>query len=187
MALPRAIVFGAFVAPLPLCVQAPPAGEEPPAKSEAQVAVKGGTGPLAAFAWLAGCWRGEVNQREFREHWMPLRGGLLIGTSHTVNAGESQDFDYLRLERRPDGVYYVTMPQGKSPVVFKYEGASGDEGDSAFVFAASGDGFPKRIVYRRGEEGWLYVHVEGVLNGAERKVIYPMRRIGCESGELIRR
>jgi hypothetical protein len=25
-------------------------------------------------AWLEGCWRGAVNQREFREHWLPLRG-----------------------------------------------------------------------------------------------------------------
>ena len=54
-----------------------------------------------------------------------------------------------------------------------------------FTFANGVDEFPQRIVYRRGGEGWLYASVEGKLNGEERKVIYPMRRIGCESGDLI--
>ncbi len=29
--------------------------------------------------------------------------------------------------------------------------------------------------------------VEGKLNGEEKKIIYPMRRVGCESGEFIRK
>jgi hypothetical protein len=41
-------------------------------------------------------------------------------------------------------------------------------------------------VYRRGTEGWLYETIEGTLNGAERKVVYPLRRVDCESGEFIR-
>ena len=43
---------------------------------------------LAPLAWLDGCWRGTVNEREFREHWMPLRGGLMLGVSQTVIGGE---------------------------------------------------------------------------------------------------
>jgi hypothetical protein len=66
--------------------------------------------PLAPLAWLDGCWRGTVNQREFREHWMPLRGGLLLGMSQTVMGGKSQGYEYLRIESRPDGIYYVAQP-----------------------------------------------------------------------------
>jgi hypothetical protein len=40
-------------------------------------------------------------------------------------------------------------------------------------------------VYRRGADGWLYETIEGTLDGKERRVIYPLRRIDCESGELI--
>ena len=43
------------------------------------------------------------------------------------------------------------------------------------------------IVYRRGSEGWLYASVEGKLRGEDRTVTYPMRRVGCESGEFIRK
>jgi len=34
---------------------------------------------VAALGWLDGCWAGTVNQRDFREHWSPLRGGLPSG------------------------------------------------------------------------------------------------------------
>ena len=33
---------------------------------------------------------------------------------------------------------------------------------------------------------WLYATIEGKLKGEERKVVYPMRRVDCESGEFIR-
>ena len=69
---------------------------------------------LAALAWLEGCWRGTVNQREYREHWLPLRGGLLVGVSQTVAQGKTQGYEYLRVESRADGVYYVASPSGKS-------------------------------------------------------------------------
>src|SRR5512141_84697 len=51
---------------------------------------------LAQLAWLEGCWRGVANDREFREHWLPLRGDLLVGVSHTVMEGKTVGFEYLR-------------------------------------------------------------------------------------------
>ena len=57
-----------------------------------------------------------MNQREFREHWMPLRGDLLIGVSHMVMQDKTLGYEYLRLESRPDGVYYVASPSGKSEI-----------------------------------------------------------------------
>ena len=142
-------------------------------------------GPLAPLAWLSGCWRGSVNQREFREHWLPLRGNLLVGAGHTVNAGRTQDFEFLRLEPRADGVYYVASPSGQKETAFKLANTQSDGPDTIFTFANPAHDFPQTIVYRRGTGGWLYVHVEGKLGGEERKIIYPLRRIACESGEFI--
>ena len=61
-----------------------------------------------------------------------------------------------------------------------------DGTDAVYTFVNPAHDFPQRIVYRRGTEGWLYVHVEGKLKGEERRIIYPMRRIDCESGEFLR-
>jgi hypothetical protein len=154
-------------------------GQTPPA----------GDDPLAQLGWLEGCWRGTVNEREFREHWMPLRGGLLLGVSQTVMDGKSQDFEYLRIEPRPDGVFYVTLSSDAKAVSFKLIGktvdTASDRNDEIFTFENPDLEFPRRIVYRRGTGGWLYAQVEGKVNGKERQVIYPMRRIDCGSGAIV--
>jgi hypothetical protein len=137
------------------------------------------------FAWLAGCWRGTVNQREFREHWMPLRGNLMLGTGHTVAGDRTQDYEFIRLEPRADGVHYVAAPAGQREAAFRLATRTMDGPDTIWTFANPAHDFPQRIVYRRGGEGWLYVHVEGKLKGEERQVIYPLRRIDCDSGEFI--
>ena len=142
--------------------------------------------PLAQFSWLEGCWRGNVNQREFREHWLPLRGDLLVGVSHTVMDGKTLDYEYLRVEMRTEGVYYVTASAGQQETAYKLADVTTmDSGDVVYAFANSAQSFPQKISYRKGSQGWLYATVEGKVAGADRQVIYPMRRIGCETGELI--
>jgi hypothetical protein len=146
-------------------------------------------GALAPLAWLEGCWRGTVNQREYREHWMPLRGSLIVGVSHTVARDKTQGFEYLRLESRPDGVYYVASPSGKTESAFRLTertiDRTNERNDQVFTFVNPALDFPQKITYRRASEGWLYADVEGKAGSAERKVTYPMRRTDCESGELI--
>lgn len=92
----------------PAVAQSAPAPDAKPAEASAAV-----VDPPAPLAWLGGCWRGTVNEREFREHWMPRRGGMLLGISQTVMAGKTQAYEYLRLEARADGVHYVAVPSGR--------------------------------------------------------------------------
>ena len=145
--------------------------------------------PLAPLAWLDGCWRGSVNQRDFREQWMPLRGGLLLGVSQVVMDGKTLGYEYLRLESRPDGIFYVASPPGKSEDAFRFAGktidTTGDRGDELFTFERAAKEFPQRIVYRRATGGWLYAQVDGKVNGADRQVIYPMRHVDCATGAFI--
>ena len=142
-------------------------------------------GPLADFAWLPGCWQGTVNQREFREQWLPLRGGMLVGAGQQAMRGRMQDYEFLRLEARSDGIYFSQFSGDRRETSFKLAGTTTEEKDTIFTFANTADAFPARLVYRRGIDGWLYETIEGRLSGSEKKVIYPLRRVDCESGELI--
>jgi len=163
--------------PAPTSDASPPATASPAASD-----------PLAQFAWLEGCWRGDVNKREFREQWLPLRGGLMVGVSHTVMEGKTLDFEYLRLDPRADGVFYVTAQPGQGELAFKLVKVTPhDGGDVEYAFANPARDFPKTIAYRRSSGGWLYATVDGKVGGADRQVIYPMRRIDCETGELIKK
>jgi hypothetical protein len=183
--LPVAVLNAQAPAPTePAKVAAPPPAEPPKAEAAKVVAPPL---ELASLAWLDGCWRGEVAQYEFREHWLPLRGGLMVGAGHVVFQGKTQDYGYLRLETRPDGVYYVSISSARKEAAFKLASATVDDKDTIFTFTSSGDEFPQRVIYRRGVEGWLYASVEGKVKGEEKKVIYPMRRIDCQSGDLIRK
>ena len=84
-------------------------------------------------------------------------------------------------------MYYVAIPSDQQQTAFRLDGTTTDDKDTIFTFANPQHDFPQRITYRRGTEGWLYATIEGKLKGEDRKVIYPMRRIDCASGELIQK
>ncbi|MEO8305930.1 MAG: DUF6265 family protein [Betaproteobacteria bacterium] len=170
--------------PAPAKSRRAPSGPKTPAQAPED-------SPLAPLAWLEGCWRGMVNQRETREHWMPLRGNMMLGMSQTVVAGKTQDFEYLRLESRPDGIYYLAFPAGQNETPFKFAGqivmTIGDRNDDGFPFVNPTLEFPQKLIYRRASEGWLYISLIGKVKGADKEVVYPMRRVDCESGEALPR
>ena len=143
------------------------------------------TGPLAPLAWLSGCWQGLVNKREFREAWLPLRGGMLIGAGQQVLGGAMQDYEFLRIDARPDGIYFTQFSGDRKEISFRLSATTTDGNDTIFTFANTTAAFPARLVYRRGTEGWLYETIEGRLDGSDKKVIYPLRRVDCETGELV--
>lgn len=153
----------------------------PPAATQAPV----DSGPVAPLAWLAGCWQGSVNQRDFREEWLPFRGGMLVGAGQQVMKGAMQDYEFLRIEARPEGIFFTQFGGDRRETSFRLESTTTDDKDTIFTFANIAPTFPARLVYRRGTEGWLYETIEGPLSGSDKKVIYPLRRVDCESSEFI--
>ncbi|HMA30333.1 MAG TPA: DUF6265 family protein [Casimicrobiaceae bacterium] len=172
----------ATVAPPAAAAPASPAGAAPgaaPAKPAA-------TGPLAPLAWLPGCWRGEVNHREFREYWMPPQGDIMVGVGQLALDGKMNDYEYLRLESRDGAILFSQFSGDRKELAFKLATTTTDDKDTIFTFANTTAAFPARLIYRRGgTDGWLYETIEGPLNGADKSVIYPLRRVDCETDAFI--
>jgi hypothetical protein len=139
-----------------------------------------------ALAWLRGCWEGKVARREFSEQWQSERGGMMLGSSQTVVGQRTQDYTYMRLETRPDGLYYVAVPSGKKEIAFKLTGVEDDKGVKVFTFNGSQDEFPQRIVYRHNEQGSMFAQVGGKVEGKDKEVTYPMHRVDCVTGAIPR-
>ena len=123
---------------------------------------------------------------------MPLRGQMMLGVSQILDEkGATLGYEFLRLEPRAGGVYYVASPSGKGELALKFDGEITDtangRNDTVFTFVNPAQEFPRLISYRRAKEGWLYALVEGKADGADRKVTYPMRRIDCETGAVVGR
>jgi hypothetical protein len=146
---------------------------------------------LKSLAWLEGCWLGTAGQREFREQWMPLRGAMMIGVSQTLDE-KGRDarirIPAARAAHRRRLLRRQPLGQGRSRAQVRRRDQRQDERAQRHDFHVreSETGVPAGHRLSKVERGWLYASVEGKVGGADRKATYPMRRINCETGEVVK-
>src|SRR6201987_545513 len=170
---------------------APPSANAPAAPPNTSAAAVAGSA-LDQLSWLRGCWAGKVAQFDYIESWTAERGGMMVGINQTIVANpkpasgfKTQDYQYVRLEQRPDGIYYVAIPSGKKEMAFKFTSVGEELGRTAYTFTNPTDEFPKRIVYLRGKEGWLFAKVRSEVAKQPKEVTYPMQHVDCLTGALL--
>lgn len=128
---------------------------------------------LADLAWIAGAWEtAPGGKRQSEEHWTTAAGGTMMGMSRTVAGEKTVEFEYLRIEQRADGIYYVAHPKARCPGTdFKLTRASANEA----VFENPQHDFPKRIIYRKGADDSLTASVDG--GEGTKAISYAYRRM----------
>ena len=118
---------------------------------------------ISDLEWMAGCWvqKGKTEGSFMSERWTkPL--GMMIGTNRTVKENLVKSFEYLRIEQRSDGIYYVAKPSSaKSETGFKLVSLDKEKA----VFENKKHDFPTRLIYSRGGEGVMAVRVENDTGG----------------------
>ena len=117
------------------------------------------TRTLADLSWIAGAWQTEQGaKRQSEEHWTTAAGATMMGMSRTVVGEKTVEFEYLRIEQRADGIYYVAHPKARCPATdFKLTRASATEA----VFENPQHDFPKRIIYRKNGDDSLTASIDG--------------------------
>lgn len=135
------------------------------------------TPDLKAVSFMAGNWHTEGGNQTIEEQWMEPAGKLMLGMSRTVSQ-RGAFFEFLRLEARGDGVYYVAQPGGRPPTDFKLVRHSAGEA----VFENLAHDFPKRIIYRLDSPVDLTARVEGDAGSTERsqEFKYKRKKAQCE-------
>jgi len=164
----------------------PPAAQSPSATPATPGGPAAASPPISALGWLRGCWTGKVGRRELTEQWQEPRGGTMEGFSQTVVRGETRDYTSLRIESKPDGLYYVAIPSGKKELAFKFASVEDDRGVKVFTFSHPGEEFPQRIVYRQNDQGSMFAQVGGKVSGKDKEVTYPLHKVDCVTGEVPR-
>jgi hypothetical protein len=106
--------------------------------------------------WFAGHWCSDRTGEFIEEAWLPPRGDLMLGLSRTVKGPKTSSFEYLRLEWTAGIPAYIAQPQGHPPVPFKWTAG----GDTWARFENPTNDFPKRIEYRRTNDG-LHAEISG--------------------------
>ena len=112
---------------------------------------------LQQLGWMSGSWSTTNGPAEIEEHWTTPAGDTMVGMGRTVINGKTRYFEYLRLVQKADGIYYIAQPKGAPPTEFKLVKLSGNEA----VFENLAHDFPKRILYRKEDDGGLSARIEG--------------------------
>lgn len=130
---------------------------------------------LSDLSWMAGRWQTAAGGRvQIEEHWMAPAGSSMLGMSRTVAGDKTVEFEYVRVEQRADGIYYVAHPKARCPGTdFKLTGLTGVQA----VFENPAHDFPKRIIYQKGADGSLTASIDGGAGTKSMKFAYlPMSK-----------
>jgi len=113
--------------------------------------------PLRDLAWISGTWSLTHEGVTTEEHWRPLQGTTILGTSHTFDVKKSLFFEFVRIAERAGTVAYIAMPGGASPTTFQLaRHGAGPEGALVGSFAEFENpkhDAPQRIRYERTATG----------------------------------
>lgn len=130
---------------------------------------------LNAISWMAGNWRMETPTVVIEEQWMQPTGKLMLGMSRTTSP-KGSFFEFLRVEARPDGVYYVAQPKGRPGTDFKLVRHTSSEA----VFENLAHDFPKRIIYRLDSATELTARVEGDATSKEQAEEFKYKKVKAD-------
>src|SRR5262245_59409774 len=65
---------------------------------------------LAPVAWMAGDWETHDATPYVEEHWTRPAGGAMLGNSRSIKDSKMVEFEFLRIEARPEGIFYMPQP-----------------------------------------------------------------------------
>jgi len=130
---------------------------------------------LDDLSWLSGSWADETGGTRNEEHWMAPRGGMMLGINRIAREDRVGMFEYLRIEKRRDGIVYIASPRGGKATEFK--ATLIEEGKVCFENPKHD--FPQKILYWLEDEA-LHAAIEGTQNGKASRMAWSW-----ESDDLV--
>lgn len=133
---------------------------------------------VSQLGWQAGCWKYDQQPPGSGKYWTTPAAGSLLAVSRTVVAADKVMFEFLRIqdEAKSEMALYA-QPSGKPPIRFLGKTI----GKHSVTFENLEHDFPQRVIYRLLEENRLLGRIEGVIDGNEQAIGFPMTRIECAS------
>lgn len=132
---------------------------------------------LKDFKGMSGCWTSAVKATETTqsEQWMEPLGTSILGMGRTVFRGKTVGYEFMRIEKRDDGIYFVSRPkENPTDTEFKLISSSGGK----FVFENKAHDFPQRVIYSF-KATKMTGRIEGTMDGKAAGMDFPMIRTKC--------
>ena len=132
---------------------------------------------IADLGRMAGCWERRDPKKEMlvSEQWMSPAGTSILGMGRTVKKEKTVDYEFMRIEQREDGLYFVAQPKANAvETAFKLLRSSNNE----IVFENKDHDFPQRVIYKLSGRA-LTGRIEGISNSRSIAIDFPMNRVEC--------
>ncbi len=104
---------------------------------------------LQQLTWICGTWVQKKGNKIVEEHWRPLQGTTILGSSHTFNDKKTSFFEFLRIGHRAGSISYVANPGGGPPTLFRLVTLE----TGLMVFENPKHDHPQRISYEETDDG----------------------------------
>ncbi len=134
---------------------------------------------LEDLSWLAGCWESNRAGRISEERWTTPKGGMMLGTGHTIKDDKTTEFEFMRIHEEKGDIFFTAKPSGQPEASFKLIALTGGK-DGKAVFENPQHDFPQRVIYGKQPDGSLLARIEGEMNGQKRGIDFPFKRAKCE-------
>jgi hypothetical protein len=130
------------------------------------------------FGGMAVCWERTNAAKTLlvSEQWMKPAGTSMLGMGRTVQDGRTSDYEYMRIEQRDDGIFFVAQPLANSTETsFKMKSLQ----PGIVIFENLAHDFPQRVIYNFTKTDSLKARIEGRMNGQSRGIDFPFVRTKC--------
>src|SRR3954467_10378160 len=133
------------------------------------------TTSLADIAWIGGHWGLSNDHLTIEEAWPTPPGGMMLGVERTILRDKNRvvEFEFLRIEERVDGIFYVAQPNGQPPTDFKLVRGS----TSQAVFENRAHDFPKRVTYLKNADGSVTASVDDGEDPPKKKEEFRYKKL----------
>ena len=141
------------------------------------VSAQGKVTKIADLDGMAGCWeqKNAAKKLLISEMWMSPAGTSILGMGRTVKNDKTTGWEYMRIEQRADGIYFVSRPkENAEDTAFKLIRSTKSE----FVFENKDHDFPQRVIYKlQGDK--MTGRIEGNNSGEFMYFDFPMNKVKC--------
>jgi len=134
--------------------------------------------PLAALAFMAGCWRGDAGvDKTIEEHWTAADSDVMLATTRYLddNTGHSGGWEFSRIVADSAGITLLPTPENQPQGRFRMA-TSTTAGEARFEDPTHD--FPKRIIYRRVDARHMLIRIDGGENDREARE-WRMENVPC--------
>ncbi len=101
----------------------------------------------------------------------------MLGISRTIEDGKTVEFEFMQIQEGAGGdLLFIAKPSGQPHAMFKLIKGNARE----VIFENPTHDFPQRVIYRLQGDGSLLGRIEGVSQGKEKAVDFPMTRARCD-------